>query len=156
VISNKWRANSVSVDHEIVEAIRAERSMNEFDERRNDVRKKVMKFTPVYDLDKGSLLGYLRDLTLKGALVIGEKTMAVDTQTRLAIELPGDIPGITNKRLTISARVARCVDDEGPNSYQLGFEFIDITPEQIQVIEALLERYHFRHRRYKLQDPGAI
>jgi hypothetical protein len=33
---------------------------------------------------------------------------------------------------------------------------MDITAEQIQVIEALLERYHFRHKRYTLQDPGAI
>lgn len=130
--------------------------MNEFDERRNEARKKVVAFTPVYDLNTRKLLGYLRDLTLKGALVIGEKTVAVNTQTKLAIELPGDLPGILNNRLTISARVARCVDDDFPNSYKLGFEFMDITAEQIQVIEALLERYHFRHKRYTLQDPGAI
>ena len=130
--------------------------MNEFDERRKEARKLVLKFTPVYNMDNGKIIGYLRDLTLQGALVIGEKTLDVDTQINLAIELPGDLPDITTKRLTISARVARCIEDENPNSYRLGFEFKEIQPEQTQIIEALLERYHFRHRRYDWQDPGAI
>jgi c-di-GMP-binding flagellar brake protein YcgR len=130
--------------------------MNKFDERRKEARKLVLKFTPVYNLDNGKIIGYLRDLTLQGALVIGEKTLDVDTQINLAIELPGDLPDIITKRLTISARVARCIEDENPNSYRLGFEFIEIQPEQTQIIEALLERYHFRHRRYDWQDPGAI
>lgn len=130
--------------------------MSKFDERRKEARKLVLKFTPVYNMDNGKIIGYLRDLTLQGALVIGEKTLDVDTQINLAIELPGDLPDITTKRLTISARVARCIEDENPNSYKLGFEFKEIQPEQTQIIEALLERYHFRHRRYDWQDPGAI
>ena len=130
--------------------------MSEFDERRKEARKMVMKFTPVYDLDQGKLLGYLRDLTLQGALVIGEKTMEVNTQVTLNFDLPDDLPNIAAKHLTISARVARCIKDESPNSYKLGFEFKDINSEQTQIIETVLERYHFRHRRYDWQDPGAI
>jgi hypothetical protein len=121
--------------------------MSKYDERRKELRKKVMAFTPVYDLKKGVLLGFLQNLTLQGALVIGEKTMEVNTQTILGLDLPGDLPDVATNRLTISARVARCIEDEeAVNAYQLGFEFIDIQPEQIQVIEALLERYHFRHK----------
>lgn len=130
--------------------------MNEFDERRKEERKTVMKFTPVYELTKGKLLGYLRDLTLQGALVMGEKMLEVDTQTTLKFNLPEDLPDIEAQHLTISARVARCIEDESPNSYKIGFEFKDINPEQTQIIEALLERYHFRHKRYDWQDPGAI
>lgn len=130
--------------------------MNEFNERRKEARKTVMKFTPVYDLNKGNLLGYLRDLTLRGALVSGEKTLEVDTQLTLKFNLPEELPDINTNYLTISARVARCVEDESPNSYRLGFEFQDIKPEQTEIIEALLERYHSRHRQYEWQDPGAI
>ena len=130
--------------------------MSEFDERRKETRKMVMKFTPVYDLDRGKLLGYLRDLTLQGALVMGEKTLEVDRLTTLKIDLPGDPPNVEANHLIISARVARCVEDESPNSYQLGFEFKDVTLDQTNIIEAILERYHFRHRRYEWQDPGAI
>ena len=130
--------------------------MSEFDERRKEARKMVMKFTPVYDLDQGKLLGYLHDLTLQGALVIGEKTLEVDTHTTLKFDLPGDLPKITADHLIISARVARCIQDETQNSYKLGFEFMDVTLEHTDIIEAVLERYHFRHRRYDWQDPGAI
>jgi len=130
--------------------------MSEFDERRKEPRKTVMKFTPVYDADKEKLLGYLRDLTLQGALVIGEKTLEVDNQLTLKFKLPEDLSDIIAKHLIISARVARCVEDESPNSYKLGFEFKDNEPEQIKIIEAILNRYHFRHRRYEWQDPGAI
>ena len=130
--------------------------MNEFDERRKEPRKLVMAFTPVYDADKGKILGYLRDLTLQGALVIGEKTMETSTQTILKFDLPKDLPKVSAKHLVISARVVRCVEDESPNSYQLGFQFMDVNLEHTDIIEAILERYHFRHRRYDWQDPGAI
>ena len=130
--------------------------MSEFDERRKEPRKKVMKFTPVHDADKGKLIGYLQDLTLQGALVIGEKTLEVNTQITLKFNIPENLLDITANHLTISARVARCIKGESPNSYKLGFEFKDINSEQTQIIEALLERYHFRHRRYDWQDPGAI
>jgi hypothetical protein len=130
--------------------------MNEFDERRKEPRKMVMKFTPVYDAEKGKLLGYLRDLTLQGALVIGEKTLDVNQMLTLKLKLPEDLPRVTAEHLIISARVARCVEDESQNSYKLGFEFKDVQVEQTDIIEAILERYHFRHRRYEWQDPGAI
>jgi c-di-GMP-binding flagellar brake protein YcgR len=117
-------------------------------ERRKESRKKLMAFTPVYDLDNGTLLGYLGDLTLQGAMVIGTKQLEVDRQMILAIEFPDELPGIMVKRMAIPARIARCDRDESPNSFKIGFEFKDIEPEHTQVIQALLERYHFRHKIY--------
>lgn len=122
--------------------------MDDYSDRRKETRKKVMAFTTVYDANKNMLLGYLRDLTLQGALVVGEKMLEVDKPITLAIELPGDVPDINVKRLTVSARVARCAEDESPRNYKLGFEFKAVTLEQKHIIEALLERYHFRHKMY--------
>ena len=130
--------------------------MSKFDDRRKEDRKLVMKFTPVYEADNGKLLGYLRDLTLQGALVIGEKKLEVDTLLTLRFDLPDDLLNIAAFNLTVAARVARCIEDETPNSYQIGFEFKDIGLEQTEIIEALLERYHFRHRKFDWQDPGEI
>ncbi len=120
--------------------------MDEHSERRKELRKKLMAFTPVYDLEKGILLGYIRDLTLQGALVIGEKFLDSGTQTTLAFELPGGLPGITVTRMKITARVARCVQDESSKTYQIGFEFTATSPEQTEILQALLQRYHFRHK----------
>lgn len=115
-------------------------------ERRKEPRKKLMAFTQVYDQPKGSLLGYIRDLTLQGVLVIGEKKLDANTQTTLAFELPGGLPAITATQLSISARVARCDEDESSQTYKIGFEFINVRPEQTEVLQALLERYHFRRK----------
>jgi c-di-GMP-binding flagellar brake protein YcgR len=120
--------------------------MAERNERRKESRKKLMAFTPVYDQKKDILLGYIRDLTLQGALVIGEKPLAIDSKTTLSMELPGGLPSIKATHLTISARVARCVEDESPQNFKIGFEFIDVEAEQTEIIQALLERYRFHHK----------
>ena len=120
--------------------------MNKFSDRRKETRKKLMAFTPVYEKSKGTLLGYIRDLTLKGVLVIGEKKLDVNTLSTLSIELPGGLPSIAATHLTVSARVARCEDDDSSQTCKIGFEFTDIEPEQTEINQALLERYHFRHK----------
>lgn len=120
---------------------------NYMDDRRREDRKVVMAFTLVYE--NGKLLGYLRDLTLHGAQVNGEKKMEVNTQTTLSIDLPGDVPGVTVGRLHVPSRVARCQKEEGSKtSYEIGFEFTELKQEQIKIIDSLLERYHFRHKLY--------
>ena len=120
--------------------------MNEQSERRKESRKKLMAFTSVYDQDKGVLIGYIRDLTLQGVLVISEKMLDINKQITLSVELPGGLPEIKATHMTIPARVVRCTKDKSPQTYEIGFEFTDVTPENSRIIQALLERYHFRHK----------
>ena len=120
--------------------------MNDYNDRRKESRKKLMAFTPVYEKPRGVLLGYIRDLTFNGVMVIGEKKLDANTQTTLEFELPGGLPGIATTHLTVSARVVRCEEDESSQTYQIGFEFIGLTPEQTDILRALLDRYHFRHK----------
>jgi hypothetical protein len=120
--------------------------MNDLSDRRKETRKKLMAFMTVYDQPKGVLLGYIQDLTLQGVLVIGEKKLDTNTQTTLSFELPGGLTAVQATHLVISARVARCEADESSQTYKIGFEFTDVQPEQAQILQALLERYHFRHK----------
>ena len=119
--------------------------MSDHGDRRKEARELVVEFTLVYDSAQGKLLGYLRDLTMGGAQVSGSKELDVDTLVALSIELPRDLPGVTESNLHLKARVARCVQvtDKPPN-YALGFEFLDVKPAQREVIEKLLMRYYFR------------
>jgi hypothetical protein len=116
-------------------------------DRRKELRKKLMAFMPVHTA-AGSLLGFLGDLTFQGALVIGEKPLGMGQQVILEITLPDDLPRPSSgHHLTIQAQVVRCVPDElAPHEFNLGFEFTSLNPEQIQLIHALLERYHFRYQ----------
>jgi hypothetical protein len=112
-------------------------------ERRKEQRKILMAYTQVFDLYGGHLLGYLGDLTLLGAMVIGEKSMDENIELTLAIELP-ELPKITAMRMTLPARAAWCQQDLSPEYFNVGFEFKEVTPEQKRIIEAIIDRYEFR------------
>jgi hypothetical protein len=117
------------------------------EERRREERKKLMAFTPAYDSSRGRLLGYVHDLTMGGAMVVGERELQIGTPETLAIEFPSDLFGGTITRMEIPARVVRCTLDEGSlDIYTIGLEFVNLAPENAKIIQALLERYHFRHR----------
>jgi Tfp pilus assembly protein PilZ len=120
--------------------------------RRKETRKKIMAFTLVRD-EKGRLLGYLADLTHQGVMVIGEKHLDVDTKVTLAIDLPEELLLGLSRKLVLPAIVRRCAPDEaGSPDLNIGFEFTNITPEQTQLIEMLLDRYHFRHRSWESRE----
>lgn len=112
-------------------------------ERRKAQRKNLMAYSQVFDLYGGNLLGYLGDLHVEGAMVIGDKPIKQDTTLTLAIELP-ELPDITASRITIPARAAWCQQDISPEFFNVGFEFKEVTSEQTAVIEAIMKNYEFR------------
>jgi hypothetical protein len=111
--------------------------------QRKESRKKLMTFTPVYDVLHKTLLGYVGDLTLQGVMVIGEKPVEADRHLTLGIEFPeSEMPAM---RMAIPARAAWCRQDDSPHYFNIGFEFADVSPENVKTIEAILERYQFRN-----------
>jgi len=113
-------------------------------DKRKAERKSLLAFTPVYGLRPRTLLGYIEDLTVKGSMVIGEKSMEIDQQVTLEIEFPKDVPEITNPRMKIPARVAWCRDENNHRYFDIGFEFTDLQPDDKKTIDAILRRYEFR------------
>ena len=112
-------------------------------ERRKEQRKNLMAYTQVFNLNGGHLLGYLGDLNLHGAMVIGDRSMTENTELTLAIELP-ELPNISASRITMPARVVWCQQDISPEYFNVGFEFKEVTDTQKPVIEAIVENYEFR------------
>jgi len=113
-------------------------------DKRKEERKSLMTFTPVYGLHPKTLLGYAEDLTVHGAMVVGEKPVEINKQITILIEIPGALPEATVPRLILPARVAWCRPEKRPNYYDIGLEFSNLKPEEIQMIEAVLRRYEFR------------
>ena len=112
-------------------------------EQRKKERKKLVAFTPAYDRDENILLGYIRDLTLQGAMVSGETAVDIDHNVTLGIDFR-ETPETPAVRMRIPARVAWCMREEGSSSYNIGFEFLELSDQNKRVIEAVLERYQFR------------
>ncbi len=113
---------------------------------RQEPRRKLMTFTLVYELQHKHLLGYINDLTLKGAMVCGEKALTADRHLILGIEFPEVPPDMQSKRVVIPARVAWSrPDEQNPENFNIGFEFTELSPENMEVIKAVLARYQFRN-----------
>lgn len=112
-------------------------------ERRKETRKNLMAYTQVFDLYGVYLIGYLGDLTLQGAMVIGEKQIGDNSEMTLAFELP-ELPNIQTARMTIPARVVWCQPDISPEYFNVGFEFKEVLPDQKAIIQAIIDNYEFR------------
>ena len=104
-----------------------------------------MSYSQVFDLSQGKLIGYLGDLNLLGAMVIGDQTLKVEDQLTISIQLP-ELPRITATRLAVPVRVVWCHQDLSPEYFNIGVEFEVITDEQRKIIEAVLENYEFRRQ----------
>ena len=114
-------------------------------DRRKLPRKDLMSYSQVFDLSEGKLIGYLGDLTLIGAMVIGDEPLKVDKKMTISIQLP-ELPKINDTRLTLPVRVVRCHQDISPEYFNIGVEFDVITEEQKKIIEAVLDNYEFRRQ----------
>ena len=112
-------------------------------DQRKVVRKKLMAFTPVYDANQKTLLGYVMNLSLLGLKVVGEKVMETDVDMLLKIEFPTDLPDIASRPVTILAHSIWCNQDKYIGNFNTGFEFNEVTPEQTKIFEAILARYQF-------------
>ena len=114
-------------------------------DRRKLPRKDLMSFSQVFDLYNGKLIGYLGDLTMMGAMVIGDDPLKENTKLTISIQLP-ELPEINDTRLAIPVRVARCHQDLSPEYFSIGLEFDSVTDKQKAVIEAVIQNYEFRRQ----------
>ena len=112
-------------------------------DRRKLPRKDLMSYSQVFDLNKGKLIGYLGDLNLIGAMVIGDEAIPVNNNLTISIQLP-ELPKINATRLALPARVVWCHQDISPEYFNIGMEFDLVTDEQKNVIEAVIANYEFR------------
>lgn len=113
------------------------------DERRKLDRKYLIVYSRVFERNLGKMLGYLGDLSLSGAMIISEHEQTVNSVLPLRFDLP-DLQLFKAGQLDISARVAHCDPDINPAFYNIGFEFLDLTPEEKEIIEKMMDAYEFR------------
>lgn len=113
------------------------------DERRRIPRRYLIIYSRVFDQTLGKLLGYLSDLSESGAMIISEEALAVDSVIPLRLDLP-DPKVFQTHNLMITARVAHCVADISPDFFDIGLEFLEVTPEKRNILQKMMEVYEFR------------
>ena len=114
-------------------------------DRRKLPRKDLMSYSQVFDLTQGKLIGYLGDVNLIGAMVIGDESLKVNEKLTISIQLP-ELPKINVTRISLPVRVVWCHQDLSPEYFNIGMEFELITDQQKKIIEAVIENYEFRRQ----------
>jgi hypothetical protein len=112
-------------------------------ERRNKNRKNLAVYSRVFDRDSGKVLGYLSDLTQKGAMIISDSPISENTNYNLRFDLP-DPALFSTDHLNLDARAAWCSPDIDPAFFNVGFEFIKISPPESRIIEEMIVAYEFK------------
>jgi len=113
------------------------------DERRQLERKYLIVYSRVFERKLGKMLGYLGDLSMSGAMIISEHPQTINSVLSLRFDLP-DLQLFSVGELDIAARVAHCDPDINPAFYNIGFEFLEPTPKQQEIIEKMMDAYEFR------------
>ena len=116
---------------------------------RMERRRKLMTFTPVHDVHTNTLLGYLGDLTQKGALMVSEKPVEVGQTLTMTIEFHETPDTSPVMHMIVSARVAWCKLEDHHTYYNIGMEFLDLTKQNRQMVEAVLEKYEISRKASK-------
>ncbi len=111
-------------------------------ERRRVKRKYLLFYTRVFDAGTRGLLGNLVDITPQGAMLLSETTLPTDQTFRLRLELAGEVGDLPH--IEFEAKSLWCRQDVDPRFYNIGFQLLNVPPENIAVIEKIVEAYGFR------------
>ena len=111
-------------------------------ERRKHHRKDLAFFTRLFDRDTGQLLGHLANLTVEGAMIISDEPLETEKVYRLHMDLPDQ--GFGKAHLEFDAKSIYCQPDINPQFYNTGFQFVNISPRDVGIIESIVKEYKIR------------
>jgi hypothetical protein len=121
-------------------------------ERRRLPRKYLIVYSRVYERNLGMIIGYLGDLSQLGAMIISEQPQTVDSILPVRFDLP-DMNLFSSAQLDVTARVVHCEPDINPDYFNIGFEFLGLTQDQVDTIEKMMEAYEFRRENHNYPPP---
>jgi len=111
-------------------------------EKRKLKRRHLLYYARIFNAQTRELMGNLVDITPEGVMLASEKTHPTDEPFRLSIELS---EGITDKSfLELTAKSIWCRPDIDPHFHTTGFELLDLTPQDREIIQRIIDTYGFR------------
>lgn len=111
-------------------------------DRRKTKRRYLLYYGRVYDETAQKQLGYLVDITERGFMLLGEEQMPVGQTFHLKLELTLEIS--KGPFMNFTAKSLWCEPDISPDHYNCGFEIVEIKPEDVKLIQEIIQVYGFR------------
>ncbi len=112
------------------------------EDRRKSNRRFMLYYMPVYDLDTQHQVGNLVDITPEGIMIVSESAAVQGRTIHMRLELTGDVAA--KNYMEFHARCKWCREDISPNLYNIGFEILDLAPDDAGIIKKIIETYGFR------------
>jgi hypothetical protein len=111
-------------------------------ERRKTKRRHLLYYGRVYDGQAKKQLGYLVDVTEHGFMLLSEEPFPVGETRRFKLEITSDID--ERPYLDVVAKSIWCEQDVSPSHHNIGFEIVNIDPEDVRIIQSIVQVYGFR------------
>lgn len=112
----------------------------QMDERRHRERKDFSYYMRLVDNDTQDLVGHLVDISSGGFKLDSQSSIPVNKDFRLRMDLTSEV---ANKPAMIFvARSKWCeIDPLDPFIYNVGFQLINISPSDLEIINRMMEKY---------------
>jgi hypothetical protein len=114
-------------------------------EKRKTGRRYLLYYMRVYDAGTKSQIGNLVDITPHGAMIVSEDPLEVGETLQIRMELTNDVS--EHPFMEFSARSKWCELDVTPDMYNIGFEILEISPEDVKTIRRIIKQFSFRDNR---------
>jgi hypothetical protein len=111
-------------------------------ERRRLKRCQLLYYLKTFDADTEELVGRLIDINVEGLKLVSGASIQVGAAFNLMIELPIQIFG--QKAVKFRAQCQWCRPDVNPSYFAAGFQYVDPTQEESEIISALITNYIFQ------------
>ena len=106
-------------------------------EQRKQTRKEVATRLSVVDINTGILIGELANISDEGFMVLTARELPLNAVFQLSLSLPKMIRGVDS--LYFGAESLWCTGADHADHFWVGFHLIDISPQDHEVLTALLE-----------------
>ena len=105
-------------------------------DRRKLKRVQSPYYLKIEDCSVNRLIGYLADISTGGMMLMSKKPVETDAAFKLKMNLP--IAAKESKEITVDANSRWFMKSAHSNSYDVGFELQDISPEDVEVIRQFI------------------
>jgi len=109
-------------------------------DKRKIARRDFTYYMQVTDAISKQLIGYLSDISTGGFRLDSPKQIAAGKDFRMQIELTPDIAD-KNSMVFVARSKWRRPDHVAPNTYNVGFEIINLAPSDVAIFERMFDKY---------------
>ncbi len=111
------------------------------DKRKVD-RRFLLYYMRVYDAATRQQIGHLVDITPRGIMIVGDHPLPEGQTTRLRVEVTEEVADKPFMEFSVHSKWTE--PDIIPSMYNTGFEILDLTPEDSEIIRHIIEEFGFR------------